>query len=477
MNILAVEASTSSAKALLYSSDKGVLKSANIAFSKDICDTATQDSGGIFRALIKAIKKISEASVYKIDAISICTTWHSILLLDKNRKPIDRIITWANNEAAETTTKYRKNESFSNWYYNKTGCMVNCTYPYWQYIHYKNTYPEKIKDVAFLSSQQEFIFEQLTGEIAASKSTASGSGFFNIHSLDWDDDLLEYAAINRAQMSELKEPRYFAPLKGDVAKELELTEGIPVLVGNSDGGMNQLGAGGMEKGIMTLSIGTSGALRVISEKPLIYAKPATWCYYLGDNMRILGAATSGAGNCVDWFVNNFCSISGIGFDVLEKLLFQISIENAPIFLPFLYGERCPGWKDDRTGGFKELKAAHSIGDMYYAILEGILFNLYQCYKTLTCLVDEPQQIRISGGILRSEFWTQMAADVFQKEVIVSDFEHQSLLGAAVYALNILQNSIPLCFEVQHLGRKVIPNQSLKNLYSRRYKKYIEIYSV
>lgn len=476
MNILVIEVSTSSAKTLLYSSELGVQAVYSKPFDKKICDLQTQEPVGVYRSIIECIKNITSANLDKIDAISICTTWHSLLFLDKNRNPVGRIITWANNRAAGSIKKYRQDIAFREWYYKKTGCMVHSTYPLWQYIYYRDRYPQQLKEIAYLSSQQEFIFEKLTGEIAISRSIASGSGFFNVHTLDWDDEILEFAGIKRSQLSELKEPTYMSSLKEDIAKELNLPSGIPVIIGGPDGAMNQVGSGAVKKGVMTLSVGTSGALRLTTGKPLIARKPETWCYYLGEGKRIAGAATSGAGNCVNWFVENVSGLRNLRFNKLEQLLDDVKIEDAPIFMPFLYGERCPGWRDERSSQFYGLKAGHRIEDLYFSVLEGILFNLYQCYRILDSFPNVViKEIRLSGGILNSERWTKMVADIFQREIMVCDFKHQSLLGAAVLALKALGEIDSLTGFESLLGKKVLPDKTLKDLHEERFKRYLKIY--
>lgn len=108
-----------------------------------------------------------------------------------------------------------------------------------------------------------------------------------------------------------------------------------------------------------------------------------------------------------------------------------------MFLPFLFGERCPGWNDEREGGFVRILPRHKLPDLYLAVQEGILFNLYHCYRILSEVNGCPTHIRFSGGILHSEQWTQMCADIFQRELEVNRNEHGSLLGGAVLAMELL----------------------------------------
>ncbi|HHW04211.1 MAG TPA: gluconokinase [Thermoanaerobacterales bacterium] len=476
MNILAIEISTSSAKALLYSSEKGVRAVESMPFPVDSCDIMSQEPEGIYNALKKCILKIVNRLQEPVDAVGISTTWHSILFLDKKHMPLGRIYTWAHNRAGMAAERYREDSDFKRWYYNRTGCMVHSTYPLWQYIYFRDTHSLVYSEKPYISSQQTFIFEKLTGEFAVSKTTASGSGFLSIHKLTWDEDLLDFAGISEEQLPALKDPFYAAPLKEEAAEELGLPPGIPVVIGGADGAMNQIGDGAVRNGFMTFSVGTSGAVRMVTEKPLLPEQPSTWCYYLGEGMWIAGAATAGACNCIEWFIKSYSATGKLSYDDLEKRLYSVERDGAPIFLPFLYGERCPGWRDNRSGGFFHLSARHGLEDMYYAILEGVLFNLYHCYRILTREMGKPSRIIISGGIEHSPEWLQMAADIFQTELAVSQVQHASLLGTAILTLKALGRISELQDHRPDPQKIIFPDKVKKDLYHRRFEKYLEIYN-
>lgn len=475
MNILGLEVSTSSAKTIIYSSDNGVVDVQSIPYPSEVCDVVSQDIEGMYGTLIECTKKILKDNDLNIDAIGISTTWHSLLLLDSDKRPIGRLRTWADTEASHTSKRYREDTTLSSEFYKKTGCVIHSVYPIWKYMHIKAEDSATAEKARYLSSQQEYIFERLTGERAVSKTMASGTGFFNINTLDWDSDILNFAGLDKRALSPLVEPTYFAPLTEEAAREMDLASGIPVVIGGSDGALNQIGAGAMEEGIMTLSVGTSGALRLASKVPVIPQEPSTWCYYLADGKRIAGAATAGAGNCVEWFVKRLNSHSGLGFSELEAHMEAIDRAEAPIFLPFLYGERCPGWNDERQGGFYGLKGEHLIGDMYYSLLEGILFNLYHCYIILTEVMDIPKEIRISGGITNSDIWLQMAADIFQREIITSQIEHASIIGGVALALNAMGELESLDKFSSPMGERIDPNRDMADHYRRRFEKYLKLY--
>jgi len=100
---------------------------------------------------------------------------------------------------------------------------------------------------------------------------------------------------------------------------------------------------------------------------------------------ISGAAISGACSCVDWFRNGVSP--ALSYDELESR--AADQESAPVFLPFVFGERCPGWHDERKGGFEDISAEHGLGALYRGVLEGVCFNLKQCYDLLIRLLVSP----------------------------------------------------------------------------------------
>jgi gluconokinase len=394
--------------------------------------------------------------------------------LDADRLPIGPIYTWADVSAGPTVELLKADLDFSRKYYQKTGHMIHAMYPFWKYYHLLKTAPELIRKVRYISSQVEYVYEGLTGEIGVSKCITSASGFFNAHTMDWDEDLLAMVDLDPSQFSPLRDAPHWAGLRESIAKEVGLPVGLPVTVGFADGAMNQVGIGGDRAGIMSFSVGTSAAIRMVSLEPKIPDTPSTWCYYLYKGKRLVGASTQGACSCVDWFLNNL-PMEIRSYDRFETEAAGIDIMKAPYFLPFLFGERCPGWQDQRLGGFFELRPSHRLADLYFAVLEGILFNVFHCYKMLTVMVGEPEKIVISGGIMNSKFWLQMAADIFGRELLTTGVTNDSTVGAAVIGIQAAGGLKQASdFEPALTRATPSPSKNIK-LYQERFQKYLELY--
>lgn len=422
MKILALEASTTSAKTVLFDADTGEMNVRSRRFEVDGPDSAVRDGDSIFSQLV-ALGRESAAGA-DVDLIVLSGTWHGLTLRRADLSPVTPVMEWPYTGAQDLCARLRADERLTWWFYERTGCMVNAVYPVFklQYLREQGTE----LDGLIAMDQPSLNFARMTGEIWSNHSLASGTGMLRADGRGWDADVIERFGLGSVRLPELHESTDTAPLTQEAAVLLGLRPGIPVLTPGPDGGLNQIGDLAIEPGEMTFSMGTSGALRVASRHPAFSPTLSTWSYRspLGP---LSGAATSGCGNCVDWARERLFGAS-TDYAEIEPLLSADRIDT-PVFMPFLFGERSPGWQDQRRGGFLDLAPQHSRVDMYQAVLEGVVYSLFHCYKELAALGGVPRRIVLSGGVLSSPFWTQLVADVFGVEMQVSTQQHTSIVGA------------------------------------------------
>lgn len=470
MRILALESSTTSAKAMYYDTETGENQIHTEAYGRMHADGTLQDAEHIFRKMAAAGRQLAQDR--PVDIISLCSAWHSVCLCDRENRPATPVYPWTNTGAAEVCENLRKDPSYVKWYYHMTGCMVHATYPFFKLLWLREQ-GWNLQDYQ-ITGQGAYNTWRLTGKHAATLCMASGSGLLDIHSKSYAPELLKEAGITENSLPELVPYDRMYPLTEEGAVLLGIKAGTPVIPSSSDGGLNQVGAGALKEGIMTFSAGTSGALRLTVPEPVLPEEPGLWCY-LSPKAWLSGAAVSGCCNCIDWFRGKIGR--GASYEELEAGGKEIA--DTPVFLPFVFGERCPGWNDARTGGFQGLKAEHDLPALYRAVQEGVLFHLYSCYQILEKTCGSPEKIRLSGGILHSEVWTQMCADIFGREMETDGSEQGSLTGAAVLAMELagLGKAEDLA---PKSGRTIYPDAGRAGQYREkfhRYRKYYELENV
>jgi len=467
MLCLVLESSTASAKAMLYDLKSGDNR-VQIEPYPAMGTSGEQDPGVVLDTLCRVGRRICE-NEKNIAFIALSSTWHSVLLCDRDMHPATPVYQWTYTGAADICHELRQDDTFVDHYYRRTGCMVNAIYPYFKLLHLKDRGIDPATHL--VSDQGSYNLYQLTGQFATTECVASGTGLLDITRKEFDLELMGNLGITLDNLGQLVPYDRSFPLNRTGADLLDLPSGIPVLPANADGGLTQIGSGALRDGVMTLSVGTSGAMRLTTAAPLLSKRHDTWCY-LAPKGWLSGAATSGACNCVDWFRHSMSATPPSYRDLENGIR---SREDTPVFLPFLAGERCPGWDDERTGGFSGLKPWHTYHDMYLGVLEGVLFNLLQCYGSIVELNGEPETVMLSGGILKSPFWTQMCADVFGRSLVSCHVEQSSLLGGAMIcseqagALSGLEDYRP------STGTLISPDPGATPLYEAKFARYLEAY--
>lgn len=465
MNILVLEASTSSAKALVYAGGREQ-NLCTRAYPPQVNDGVTHDMEGVYSLLLATGEEAARG--HSIDMVALSGVWNSSLLLHSDLTPKTRLHTWAWGDPSAVAAHIRKDGALTRELYSRTGCMPNAIYPAMKLrcLTARGEFTSRDK----VSFQTDYLYHRLTGEWACTNVAASGSGLLNIHTLDWDELALSLAGAGADQMPPLVPWNTTFPLAEEAAKALGLLQGIPVLAACADGALNQVGAGALGEGIMTISVGTSAALRMSAAKPVLPKEPSTWCYY-APGTWLAGAAVNGGTNCVDWFRQQLMG-GKFSFGELEALL---PGEDYPLFLPFLYGERCPGWQDDRAGAFVGLKGHHGPGHLYKGVLMGVAMGICHCYRLLTQLEGEPGSIRVSGGILKSRVWSQMLADLLGRPLECPEMEQASMMGAAVLARAAAGELSPRDYQPEP-GRVYRPDAEKHRVYEERFEEYLDDYT-
>lgn len=473
MKVLALEASTSSAKAAVYEEGRGIVAQRVTVYPGTVCDVVSQNGEGVYGALVESARAALDEGGRDIDVVSLCGIWPSLALLDGSGRCIAPILTWADTSASSIAQQYKQDAERAWEIYYRTGCPVHSTFGLWKYLHLKEERPDLLNRAQMVTTQAGFLSQRFIGLPVASRCAVSASGMLNIHTLDWDERALALMGIGLNRLPELTEPHDAFPMSKDVAKDLGLFSGTPVAVGGADGALNQIGQGGVAPGVMSFSVGTSGAIRLAVQKPILPRSANLWCHAMAEDVRLSGVATSGAGNCVQWFTKTLLG-GRYDYAALERELVRVDRVEAPVFLPFLYGERGPGWRDDQRGGFVGVEGSHGVAEHYYALLEGILMNIYHCYTLLTER-EKPERIVASGGIEASPFWLQMAADILQMPLELGENPHSSIMGAVAIGLRAAE-AIPTyaCFRTKTI-RTVNPNPEMKDFYAQRFQRYLGAY--
>jgi gluconokinase len=445
---LGVDIGTTSTKAALFG-DKGAVISMHHSGYPLLSPTpsiAEQDPEEIFRAVKEAIKgalKKGAIDPSKLELVSFSAAMHSVIAVDDNGNPLTRSITWADSRATAWAEKI-KNELNGLEIYRRTGTPIHPMSPLAKIAWLRSDHPEIFNKTSKFIGIKEYVFNKFFDRYIVDHSIASATGMFNLNQLSWDKEALKIAGITEKELSEPVPTTFIMRgLKQELASELGLSSETPFVIGASDGVLSNLGVNAIDPGVVAVTIGTSGAIRAVTDKPVTDPKGRIFCYALTENHWVVGGPVNNGGMTLRWVRDELASAEvetakrlGIDpYEVLTKVAARVSPgSDGLIFHPYLAGERAPLWNANARGSFFGLGLHHKKEHMIRAVLEGVILNLYTVMLALQEIIGIPSKIQATGGFARSELWRQMMADIFNQEVVVPESFESSCLGAIILGM-------------------------------------------
>lgn len=442
--VLALDAGTSSVRALVFDRHARAVSTTEEQLRYHLHTTADggaeTDADALLDLLLQSIdgtfERIGERAA-EIVAVGMTSFWHSLLGLDRHGKPVTPVLMWADTRSAPFATALSRQLNPVETH-ARTGCRFHSSY--WPAkIAWLTARDSRLSDrVARWVGFAEYAAEQLHGDAPVTISMASGTGLLDVHRLRWDNATLAAVGGSEAQMSPLAPDGWSATLSDRFARRWPRLAEIPWYPALGDGACANVGSGAIDANRIALTLGTSGALRVIlptSATTPIPALPAgLWAYRLDRDHAVVGGALSNGGNLLAW-LGNLLSLADDSPTVAAAAALPPDSHGLTI-LPFVSGERAPGWYPDADGTVSGLTLATKPEHILRAAIESVAYRFASVYDDLVSLIAPRHEIVANGGaLLESPDRLQLVADVLGHDVVALPPEAEaSARGAAAMAL-------------------------------------------
>ncbi len=449
--ILTLDIGTSSTRALLFDAQGQALPNYTVQLPNHMHTTA--DGGATFdwADLCNIIGQVIDQTLQKagslvehIGGVGIDTFVSNVMGLDATGTPTTPLYTYADtrNTADVQAMQTESGSHAIAHIHNRTGCLLHSSYLPARFRWLKRTQPDVFAKTARWVSIGEYLFEQFFGPescpCTASYSVASWSGLLNRKSLTWDADWLAYLQM---------EPACFSPL-GDVshpsqglhpewAARWPALQDVPWFPAIGDGAAANIGSGCDQPEQIALTIGTTGAMRVVLENEIAIVPDGLWVYRVDSKRALLGGATTEGGNLYQWLRD---SLQLPPITELEPVLAQYGpATHGLVVLPFVAGERAPGWQGDARASLIGFTLNTTPTDIVRAGLESIAYRFALIYERIAphLPTSEHQIIASGGGLLSSPTWLQIMADVLGRPILTLREGEATSRGVALLALEAL----------------------------------------
>jgi xylulokinase len=288
--------------------------------------------------------------------------------------------------------------------------------------------------------------------------------------------MLAASGLNRNNMPRLVEgTQPSGQLRPAIAEQL----GLPAVVVAGGGGDNAASAAGLgvvSPGQAFLSLGTSGVLFVVTDRfrPNPERAAHAFCHCFPGRWHQMSVLLSAA-SVLDW-VAHLTGQSDLAA-LVEGARARSLTSQAPMFLPYLSGERTPHNDANARGVFFGIRADTGPVDLTLAALEGVALAFADALDVLVEKGGSVGDITVTGGGARLPYWGELLAAALKRPLTYrSGGEIGAALGAAQLARLAVDNERPeeVCVSPP-VARVVQPDPSLVELLNYRRRIFVRLY--
>lgn len=435
MSFLGIDLGTSEVKLLLLDANGRAVGRAAAPLSVSRphplwSEQAPQDWWSATERAVASLRDAAPAAFARIRSIGLSGQMHGAVLLGANDDVLRPAILWNDGRShAECGELARRAPSLHTVAGNLA--MPGFTAP--KLLWVKAHEPELFARVKSVLLPKDYLRLRLTGEKVSDPSDAAGTLWLDVAARDWSDGLLAACDLSRAQMPRLVESnRPSGVVLPQVAKAWGLGPEVVVAGGAGDNAASAVGIGAVQPGDGFVSLGTSGVLFVVNDRfrPNPASAVHAFCHALPQRWHQMSVMLSAA-SCLKWFVGFSGAADEAALLAEVAQLPAAALRNAPVFLPYLAGERTPHNDPFAQGAFVGLAHGHSRAACGYAVLEGVTFGLADGLAALQAAGTTVSRLSLVGGGARSGLWAQLIADVLNVQIVThAGGDAGGALGAA-----------------------------------------------
>ena len=486
--VIGIDIGTTSTKSVAYTAAGDALAEHSVGYPLDEPSPgyAEQDPTLILAAVRATVAAVAAQCGGRVRGLSFSSAMHSLIGLDQDGELLTPSVTWADSRASVQAERLRAS-TVGLPLHRRTGTPIHPMSPLTKLIWFREQEPALCRQVAHWVSIKDYVISRLVVDDAlmTDHSLASGTGLMNIHTLRWDDEALRLAGIVAEQLPELVPTTHLLPpLTDAVAHELGLPPDTPVVIGAGDGPLANLGSGAVRPGVVSCTIGTSGALRVMVEDARVDPLGGVFCYALTEKRWAVGGAINNGGLVLNWAGDALAPDLASDpdrdpFDALLDLAASVPAGcGGLIMLPYLQSERAPHWSSLPRGVYVGLTREHRREHLVRAALEGVCQQLATVLNSMRAAGNEVVEIRATGGFSRSPLWRQMLADVLGLDIGFPAGHEGSSFGAALLGMQAIGmiETIDVAADLVQIHETVHPDPAAAAVYAELRPVFVELYN-
>lgn len=391
------------------------------------------------QSVISNVMIKSQIKPYKIAAIGITNQRETTVIWDRHTgKPIYNAIVWQSKQTSDIAEQLIK-DGYKDMIHQKTGLVIDsyfaATKIKWILDHVPGAREKAAKGDLMFGTIDTWLLWNLSGRRvhATDVTNASRTMLFNIHTLDWDQDILDLLDIPQSLLPVVKPSSAIYGYTGDYH-----FYGVQIPIAGIAGDQQAalFGQAAYDKGSIKNTYGTgafivmnTGLKPTLSDNGLL----TTIAYGLdGQTHYALEGSIFVAGSAVQWLRDGLKMFNKASES--EQMAVDAKTTGGVYVVPAFTGLGAPYWDQEVRGAMFGLTRGTERGHIIRATLEAIA---YQTKDVVDTMVKDTQlpltALTVNGGASRNNFMMQFQADILQTPIKRAAMEETTALGAAFLA--------------------------------------------
>lgn len=436
--VLAIDQGTTSTRAIIFDEKQNVVKVAQ----KEVTNFfphpgwVEQDANEIWLSTLSVIAQVFDGGQIRPDqivSIGISNQRETTVVWDKNTGlPVYHAIVWQSRQTSEIVNKL-KEEGLEPFIKEKTGLVLDPYFSASKIKWIRDNVPgvKENPDLLFGTIDTFLLWKFTCGEVHATDVTnASRTLLFNIHTLDWDEELLKIFDIPRSMLPQIKDT---SGIFGNIDPRHFFNHSCPIasLVGDQQAAL--FGESCFEKGNVKNTYGTGGFILINTGDDVIISKHgllSTVAWKIGDDVKYaLEGSIFVSGSLIQWLRDEMKFI--VSAKDSEELANTVEDSNGVIVVPAFTGLGAPYWNDQCKGAIFGLTRGTSRGHVARACIEAMAYQSKDLIRVMEEELNEKIEfIKVDGGASVNKMLVQFQSDILEIPVIRPLLPETTALGAA-----------------------------------------------
>ncbi|WBB80346.1 gluconokinase [Micromonospora sp. WMMD882] len=402
----------------------------------------------------------------RIAGVAMDTFAASLIAVDAAGRALTPCLTYADSRSADAVRALRE-ELDEQATQQRTGARLHPSYHAPRLRWLAAAQPRVFAGAAAWWSLGEYVLARLVGQPLAGTSTVAWTGLLDRRTGGFDAELLAAAGVDPGHLSPPRDGTDPAPTATPRRwPALARAVWFPVV---TDGLASNVGSGATDATVLTAATSTSGALRVLLDGPADPLPFGLWNYRVDAGRTLLGGAINDVGRAVSW-AQDTLRLSPSLADVLTAP----PTDATPLALPYLTGERAPGWVGGARAVFGGVSAATDADALFRGIVEGVAMTYARVADELRPAAPRILEVAAAGRVSNDHpEWLQILADVLGSPVTQVTRRRATQRGTALLALDVLAPDVPRA--TRATGATYEPRPAHVDHYAHRRARFAEVY--